>query len=330
MSHGGRVSRSCRPGLDWLVELVYQDLLDWSNWFMRARTLPTGKAGMVAIGPGSNKVAGYRDYAPDALAGARMETGMDNSPMFDCGGGRDEPTCGSLFDAATGQMQLIDVGMTSQVISEAEHIALLADILGKTEDGAMLRKRAASLRASLADNWDNETGIFVNRRPSGGAFYHRISPTSFYALMAGAATDAQAARMVEEWLLNPKHFAITAAGDHAGNADGNWWGLPSIAGSDPAFPKLGYWRKNLDTLVTLNPLALTLTPLRRFLDVFKRALSAFRPRFGALTRASVRLPSAPSQGATFGARWCSWSGGLSRSTTTSRLSGRPDRGCASR
>ena len=25
-------------GLDWLVELLFQDLLDWSNWFMQART----------------------------------------------------------------------------------------------------------------------------------------------------------------------------------------------------------------------------------------------------------------------------------------------------
>ena len=64
--------------------------------------------------------------------------------------------------------------------------------------------------------------MFTNRRPSGGTFYRRFSPTSFYALMAKAATDEQAAAMTQQWLLNPKHFAITVKGDHAGNSDANW------------------------------------------------------------------------------------------------------------
>ena len=29
-------------GMDWVVEYVFQDLLDWNNWFMDARTLSTG------------------------------------------------------------------------------------------------------------------------------------------------------------------------------------------------------------------------------------------------------------------------------------------------
>ena len=40
--------------------------------------------------------------------------------------------------------------------------------------------------------------------------YPRISPTSFYPLMAGAATDEQAGRMVREWLLSPRHFCISS------------------------------------------------------------------------------------------------------------------------
>ena len=39
----------------------------------------------VLIGLGSNAVDGYHDYSPDAIAGARMESGLDNSPMYDCG-----------------------------------------------------------------------------------------------------------------------------------------------------------------------------------------------------------------------------------------------------
>ena len=60
--------------------------------------------------------------------------------------------------------------------------------------------------------------------------------------MAKAATDQQAADMVQTWLMSPEHFAITAKGDFAGNSDANYWGLPSIEGNDTAFPALGYWR----------------------------------------------------------------------------------------
>lgn len=57
--------------------------------------------------------------------------------------------------------------------------------------------------------------------------------------MARAATDEQAAAIVQTWLLSPKHFAVTPKGDFDGNSDENWWGLPSIEASDAAFPALG-------------------------------------------------------------------------------------------
>ena len=61
-------------------------------------------------------------------------------------------------------------------------------------------------------------------------------------MLSGAPTDAQAAQMVEGWLLSPEHFCVSREGAFAGNADECYWGLPSIERSDPAFPPLGYWR----------------------------------------------------------------------------------------
>ncbi|MCX7002521.1 MAG: trehalase family glycosidase [bacterium] len=72
-------------------------------------------------------------------------------------------------------------------------------------------------------------GIFLNRHTDTGAFSQRISPTNFYALLAGVATPEQARRMVAEHLYNPKEFW----GD---------WVLPSISRDDPAFPEQHYWR----------------------------------------------------------------------------------------
>lgn len=70
----------------------------------------------------------------------------------------------------------------------------------------------------------------------------RISPTSFYALGARAATDEQAIQLITGWMLNRNRFCVAPAGDFVGNSDECYWGLPSIAASDPAFPPLGYWR----------------------------------------------------------------------------------------
>ena len=56
-------------------------------------------------------------------------------------------------------------------------------------------------------------------RPSGGgggggsSFYRRVSPTSFYLLLARATTDAQATALVSGWLLNASHFCVAPAGD---------------------------------------------------------------------------------------------------------------------
>ena len=75
-----------------------------------------------------------------------------------------------------------------------------------------------------------------------GSFNRRVSPTSFYALQTGVPADERVAAMMTGWLLNASHFCISPEGDHSGNADDCWWGLPSIEASDPAYPPLGYWR----------------------------------------------------------------------------------------
>ena len=73
------------------------------------------------------------------------------------------------------------------MISEAEHLASLGEILGGAKfsaDAAELRATAAALRKGLgAYTWDAKSKAFINRFPSGGEFYRRVSPTSFYALI---------------------------------------------------------------------------------------------------------------------------------------------------
>jgi hypothetical protein len=54
-----------------------------------------------------------------------------------------------------------------------------------------LRKDADAVRSAIGSTlWDAEEKVFTNKFPN-GSFYRRVSPTSFYPLMANASTDGQ-------------------------------------------------------------------------------------------------------------------------------------------
>jgi len=143
---------------------------------------------------------------------------------------------------SVGLMELSDVGFASLFTQEAEALAQLAAIIGLDDEVAVMLQRADEQRRQIANHlWDEESSAFVNKFHN-GSFYRRISPTSFYALGARAASDKQAALLVSSWLLNATRFCIAPDGNMSMNTDVCYWGLPSISASDPAFPPLGYWR----------------------------------------------------------------------------------------
>ncbi|MBQ8311650.1 MAG: hypothetical protein IJX84_00365, partial [Clostridia bacterium] len=150
--------------------------------------------------------------------GAALESGLDNSPMYD-----DIP-----FDHEGHLLMLSDVGLTGLFIMDCECLAEIAHILGRKEETELL-SRTASTRAALATLWDEDSGIYLNRNLTEGSFSHKLSPTNFYALFSGDVSAHQLHRMIEEHLHNPAEF-------------GGEWGLPSIARNDPAYPDQNYWR----------------------------------------------------------------------------------------
>ena len=205
----------------WLVELLYDDLKDWSDWFEAERRL--APLNLTALGG-------------DDMQAARYESGLDNSPMYD----------GEFFasnrPSGFGLMQMYDVGMASMVAMSDDALASLASVLGRERDASLLRRRSRSMRAKIGDHlWDSASGAFVNRFAN-GTFNRRISPTSFYPMLAGAATAERATALMTGWLMNASRFCVSPRGDFVGNSDDCYWGLPSISADDAAFPALGYWR----------------------------------------------------------------------------------------
>lgn len=204
----------------WLLEEMYDTLLEWNRWWIERRVTADG---YLAWGsdpyPQSVNDGAPRDHEVDNWQAAAYESGLDNSPMFD-----DAP-----FNPTTHLMELADVGLMSLFIMDCKKLAEIADILGKPADAAELRERAETFSAKLQTLWDEEKGIFLNKHTDTGKLSPRLSPTNFYPLLAGVATQAQAERMMAEHFYNPEEFW----GD---------WIMPTIARNDPGYPDQDYWR----------------------------------------------------------------------------------------
>ena len=114
-------------------------------------------------------------------------------------------------------------------IADCNALAKISLILGKLREANELKTRANVFTAKLNTLWDNDAGIYLNKRLDTDAFSHRISPTNFYPMLAGACTEEQAERMVKEHYFNPEEFY----GEYI---------MPSIARNDPAFKDNSYWR----------------------------------------------------------------------------------------
>jgi putative isomerase len=200
----------------WFLREAFAPLLRWNLWWAKTRDIH----GYLAWGSdGGNTPADLDDTSRGTRAGAILESGLDNSPMYD----------DTTYSPTTHTLEFADVGLMSMYIADCDALAAIADILGESAAESEIRERATRYRTKLATLWDNDLGIFLNKDLHTGQFSSRLSPTNFYPLLAKAATPQQGEVMIRNHLLNPKEF---------------WgeWIIPSIARDDPAFKDQEYWR----------------------------------------------------------------------------------------
>jgi hypothetical protein len=201
-----------------LAEILFDILLGWNRWFAKYRDWD----GYLCWGsnPYEPQIGHVLDTKVQNTKWASMlESGLDNSPMYK----------EVAYDSERNLMALADVGLMSFYITDCKELAELARRTGRDEAAGELEERARRYSEKLQTLWCEKTGLFLNRRLDNGKFEHRLSPTLFYPLMAGAATQEQAQRMIDEHFFNPDEF---------------WgeWILPSIARNDPMYPEQDYWR----------------------------------------------------------------------------------------
>ncbi len=206
-------------GENWIVEEMYDGLLRWNRWFAEHRMNPSG-----ALCWGSEEIPvlygnRWESEGVHATYGAALESGLDNSPMYD-----DIP-----FNRETNRLELEDVGLTGLYILDCRSLIELAKIIGREADIPELTKQMEKACGGLETLWDEENGFYYNRRTDTGEFSRRISPTNFYALFSPQVSTERQRRMADEHYYNPEEFY------------GEWM-LPSVARNDPAYPDQEYWR----------------------------------------------------------------------------------------
>lgn len=202
-----------RTGSRGILELAFEALLRNHDWWWRHRD--GNGNGLLEYG---TSPVGTGLFRGTKLA-AKDESSMDNSPVHD----------EAVLDEESGTLDCEDVGLNSLLALDGEMLALVAHTLGDEATASRLEHRTKELKERIAKElWDERRMVFANRLWS-GRFVNGLAPTSFFPLLAGAASTEQAAALVRRHLKNRKAF---------------WgeWVLPSVARNDPAFADNVYWR----------------------------------------------------------------------------------------
>ncbi|GHU88246.1 hypothetical protein FACS1894155_02720 [Bacteroidia bacterium] len=202
----------------WLLELLYDKLLTWNRWWDNNRKID----GLLCWGSSPYEKVTYHARESggiNELYCAALESGLDNSPMYDK----------IKFDKKRHLMLLNDVGLSSLYVMDCDYLANIAEELGRKKEAKELRKREKEYRKNLQALWDDEKGFYYNRHTDTGLLDSRTSPTNFYPLLAKAPNQEQTSRMLNEHLLNPDEF---------------WgeWVIPATPRNDPFFKDNIYWR----------------------------------------------------------------------------------------
>ena len=197
------------------LKWAYPRLKKWHMWWKKKRD--GNNDGLLEWG--SNVRAKRPGNNARSLFGAKCESGMDNSPLYD----------DAEYVKKVGTMNLSDIGLNSLYTADALFLSKMANILGHKEDHEFFLNEWESMKMKINEElWNDEKKAYMDKFWN-GEFSSRISPTTFYPLLAKIPSKERAELLIKKHLLNEKEF----------------WGdfvIPSISRNDPAFNDQLYWR----------------------------------------------------------------------------------------
>ena len=208
-------------GERWILELLYDDLVEWNDWWHGTRRYEDLLCyGSTPYEPViGNRWETEEGEAVNGWFGASMESGWDGGVLY-----REVP-----FDKERHHLKHWDASLSGLYVLDCTALADIAEALGDGERAALLRERAAAYRSALSKLWNEKTGFFQNRNWETGEFSDVVAVNGFYPLLAGAATDEQAVRVANDYLVNPSEF---------------WgrWAVSTLSRRHPRFGAEGeYW-----------------------------------------------------------------------------------------
>ena len=141
----------------WFLEDAFEPLLRWNRWWDQHRQTQ----GYLAWGSdGDTHPANLDDHSRGTRQGAILESGLDNSPMYD----------DTVYNPQSHLLEFADVGLMSLYIADCDALAQIADVLAKPGEAKELRARSARYRASLATLWSQPDSAFLNKDLHTGQF----------------------------------------------------------------------------------------------------------------------------------------------------------------
>jgi hypothetical protein len=198
------------------IHSIFPALYKWNRWWLKARM--NGNL----LSWGSHKSPNpFADPANHSLLGAKLESGLDDSPMFDS----------ARFDPTNGLMMMHDVGLNSLYLADCESLSEIAALCGKSflMEKKELDHNITYFKKELQSLYNPKTGFFQNQYLPKKSKSKIISPTLLYPLLTSAVSKKQIQEMIDSLLLQNERL-------------GGYPGLPSIARNHPDFGKQRYWK----------------------------------------------------------------------------------------
>lgn len=196
-------------GEAWIIDLLIDSLKSWNDWVWNRRrgegiyAGSDGYANLIVLGSDPTSPSG--DGSTNTFQGARLESGLDNSPQYQYYNDTDVP-----FNSTTHHMEFYDIGMTGLYLSDTWALIQLAEIAGRYDMIPELQQRYDAVNISMNMYlWDNTNGMYSNAFFD-GTLHPRYAPTSYFPLISGSATDEQAAAMMNTF-TSPLGFCFNTS-----------------------------------------------------------------------------------------------------------------------
>jgi hypothetical protein len=206
-----------KTGSTAFAKSVFEPLFTWNRWWLAKR-----KNGSLLSWGSHVSQNPFADPAFNNLKAAKLESGLDDSPMFDSAG----------FEPTSGLMMLHDVGLNALYLADCESLLALIEKAGLpfAKEKKQLEESVSYFSKAIQKLFHPELKVFVNRYCPENKASRIFSPTHLYPLLTSSGLKKwQAQLLIDSLLLHPQRFATD-------------FPLPSIARSHPDFEKQQYWK----------------------------------------------------------------------------------------